>query len=304
MVDKKLILIIEDEVDLSKMLKLRIEAMNPGYEVDLAFDGEEGMKALCARKIDLLILDINLPKKNGIEIYKEIADNKENKPPFPVLVFTARKELETFFEQMDVDGFVSKPFDAGDLLKEVERLLCGRDKPTIFIIDEESKSVASGTRDVLKKKGYSVLIMNDYNTFKKMAVSHMPDFIIMEYERKNEGGDGFIDEVKNFIIKMQKLNKKSDSSTVLASKVWPSTHRTRIIVYADSGADKRQEAEKLGVDWYIGKLENPLEILNVIKSVLKKEEKERQEKSVKDQMKGQYTERNKPGIDDFNFFKF
>jgi DNA-binding response OmpR family regulator len=116
---RKTILIIEDDLCLTEMLQVHIDAKRNQYKIIIANDGEEGLRKAKTKNPDLIVLDIGLPKMGGIEVYKQLP--KENgKTLVPVIVFTARGELEEFFEQIEVEGFISKPFETEALLEEID----------------------------------------------------------------------------------------------------------------------------------------------------------------------------------------
>ena len=83
---KEKILIIEDEEDLVKGLKLNLQ--DEGYEVKYAFNGKEGLEKALKEKPDLILLDIMLPGMNGLEICKEL---RQNKMDIPILMLTAKR---------------------------------------------------------------------------------------------------------------------------------------------------------------------------------------------------------------------
>ena len=82
-----------------------------------ASDGIEGLSKLETIKPDLIILDLNMPRMGGVEFYQKISvDNM--RPLYPVLVLTARANTEQLFKDLEVDGFMVKPFEVDDLIKE------------------------------------------------------------------------------------------------------------------------------------------------------------------------------------------
>lgn len=114
---KKNILIIEDEQDVAELYAKLLNAK--GFVTQVAFDGVEGLQKLEKFTPDLVLLDINMPKMDGLEFYRKICDENQ-KPKYPVLILTARGNLEVLFKDFVVDGFIVKPFDGNRLLKEVE----------------------------------------------------------------------------------------------------------------------------------------------------------------------------------------
>lgn len=109
------ILVIDDEEDLRENLKYVLQMK--GYVVELAEDGVQGLKALEKFTPDLIILDLNMPNMGGIEFYQRIC--VRDLPTYPVFVLTARANMEKFFKDFNVDGFMAKPFEISELLREV-----------------------------------------------------------------------------------------------------------------------------------------------------------------------------------------
>lgn len=118
----KTILIVEDEQNLVELLKFRLEAN--GYHVEMAFDGEEGLKKIGTLKPDLVMLDIMMPKMHGYDVCKRAKANIDTKN-IPIIMLTARtqkKDMEQA-KTAGADGFVAKPFESEELLKEIGRLM-------------------------------------------------------------------------------------------------------------------------------------------------------------------------------------
>jgi DNA-binding response OmpR family regulator len=70
---------------------------------------------------DLIILDMNMPIIGVLEFYQRICFN--DRPKYPILVLTARANMEQLFHEFNVDGFMAKPFEFTDLLKKVEIII-------------------------------------------------------------------------------------------------------------------------------------------------------------------------------------
>jgi len=114
------ILLVEDERKISRFIKRGLELEH--YTVDVAFDGEEALKLIEVNGYDLIILDLMLPKKDGIEVCKDI---RKNKIETPVLVLTAKDLIDNKIEGLDsgADDYMVKPFAFGELLARVRALL-------------------------------------------------------------------------------------------------------------------------------------------------------------------------------------
>ena len=83
MSNKKTILIVEDELYLSKVLQK--ELLSSGYNVVVAKDGEEGLKKASKKGLDLILLDIAMPKMDGITMLKHLREDKNIKTPVIIL---------------------------------------------------------------------------------------------------------------------------------------------------------------------------------------------------------------------------
>lgn len=101
---KERILIVEDEVELAEMYKLRLEM--EGYQVELAHDGIIGSEKATTGDYDLIILDLLLPKKSGQEIYEEIKQSKNKTVPVIVLTALGNQRKKDFAK--DVKWFLVK----------------------------------------------------------------------------------------------------------------------------------------------------------------------------------------------------
>jgi DNA-binding response OmpR family regulator len=116
----KVILLIDDDIDLQQLTKIALKSR--GYVVETANNGLEGLAKLETLKPDLIVLDMNMPKLGGLGFYQKIC-NGQDRPPYPVLVLTARTNLEQLLMQMNIDGFMGKPFEIDELLSKVEAIL-------------------------------------------------------------------------------------------------------------------------------------------------------------------------------------
>ncbi|NOX18341.1 MAG: response regulator transcription factor [Chlorobi bacterium] len=125
------ILIIEDEQKVAQALKEGLE--NENYAVDVAFTGEDGFFLLNSKHYDLLLLDLMLPGRGGIEILKTLRKNEQD---IPVLILTAKDSVEDRVLGLDsgADDYLVKPFAFPELLARIRVLLKrGREKQTFYL---------------------------------------------------------------------------------------------------------------------------------------------------------------------------
>ncbi len=114
------ILIVEDEVKLNKGLKLGLE--RKGFAVDSAYDGEEGERLGKWNEYDLIVLDVMMPKRDGIEVCYNL--RKAGKK-MPIIMLTAKDAVEDKIVglEMGADDYLGKPFSFDELIARIRSLL-------------------------------------------------------------------------------------------------------------------------------------------------------------------------------------
>jgi two-component system nitrogen regulation response regulator NtrX len=112
------ILIIEDEDSIRRVLKKVLLDDNPGYDFLEASDGEQGVKMIAKHDVDLVLCDIKMPKKDGIEVLQFITVKK---PYIPVVMISGHGDLATAVQAMRMGAFdyIAKPPDLNHLLTTV-----------------------------------------------------------------------------------------------------------------------------------------------------------------------------------------
>ena len=122
--EKKKILIIDDEEDIVYLMKLRLEFQN--YQVVPLNTSAEALEVAKREKPDLILLDIMMPEKNGYEVCKELKKDPMTHK-IPVILFTAKaqaKERVTdLYESVGADDYIFKDFELDKLLSKVKVLL-------------------------------------------------------------------------------------------------------------------------------------------------------------------------------------
>ena len=114
---KEKILIIEDEEELVKGLKLNL--VFEGYEVIWALDGEEGLKKALKEAPDLILLDIMLPKKDGLDVCQEL---RRQNVTIPIVMLTAKgEEIDKVVGlEIGADDYITKPFSVRELMARLK----------------------------------------------------------------------------------------------------------------------------------------------------------------------------------------
>lgn len=114
------ILVIEDEKKVARFLEQGLREEK--YDVDVAADGEEGIQRALSEAYDLIITDIMMPKKSGIDVIKAVRAAKRN---VPILCLTAKTDVSAKVEGLDAgaDDYLTKPFLFEELSARVRSLL-------------------------------------------------------------------------------------------------------------------------------------------------------------------------------------
>lgn len=113
------ILLVEDEIELSDALKQIL--INNKYNVDTVYDGEDGLSYALTDIYDLIILDIMLPKINGLMVLKQL---RRQGISTPIIMLTAKSQIEDKVVGLDLgaDDYLTKPFAAEELLARIRAL--------------------------------------------------------------------------------------------------------------------------------------------------------------------------------------
>ncbi|ARW07845.1 response regulator transcription factor [Bacillus atrophaeus] len=116
----KKILVVDDEESIVTLLQYNLE--RSGYEVVTASDGEEALKQAEAEKPDLIVLDLMLPKLDGIEVCKQL---RQQKLMFPILMLTAKDEEfdKVLGLELGADDYMTKPFSPREVNARVKAIL-------------------------------------------------------------------------------------------------------------------------------------------------------------------------------------
>ena len=165
---KMRILIVEDEESLALKIKQLLESEH--YQVDVAFEGDEGLDLALSEDYDLLILDILLPGVSGMDILNTV---RQEGLSLPVLMLTAKNKIEDKVAGLDsgADDYLTKPFAIPELLARVRSLLRRKSEVKSSVLEAGNILVNTATHEVthndapinLTPKEYAILEFLLYN---------------------------------------------------------------------------------------------------------------------------------------------
>lgn len=124
----KKVLIVEDEKSIVKLLTYNLEI--EGYNVESALDGEEGFNMAIANSYDMIILDLMLPKKDGIDVCRGLRQEKINTP---VIMLTAKdSEIDKIIGlEIGADDYMTKPFSPREVIARMKAVFRRSEKATV-----------------------------------------------------------------------------------------------------------------------------------------------------------------------------
>lgn len=156
------ILLVEDNRRMSESLRMTLE--EDGYAVDTAYDGLDGEEMGLISSYDIIILDIMLPGKDGLEVCRELRDRRVSTP---ILMLTARDALDDRVQGLDsgADDYLVKPFEVDELRARIRALLrressskSGSLQVADLILDPATHTVRRGDQPIeLTAKEFSLL---------------------------------------------------------------------------------------------------------------------------------------------------
>ena len=157
------ILIVEDEKQMADFISLELK--HEGYDVDICYDGEQGYENAIKANYDIILLDIMLPKINGMEVCRRLRAKQDT----PIIMLTAKGDITDKVNGLDIgaDDYLTKPFEIEELLARMRvilrRKLQNTNQSNVIQVadlklDLEKKQVTrSGKIIELTKKEYELL---------------------------------------------------------------------------------------------------------------------------------------------------
>ena len=194
---------MEDEKELALIIRKGLE--ENGFSVDMAHDGEEGLFMAENYPADVIVLDIMLPKMNGLTLLKKL---RENEVKTPVIMLTAKDTVLDKIAGLDkgADDYLTKPFDFNELLARLRALIrraSNVKEAVIRIADMEIDTAGhnvkrSGRAILLSAKEYALL---EYMAYHKDEVVSRFDITEHIYNEEFDHDSNVVDVYINYLRK-------------------------------------------------------------------------------------------------------
>lgn len=182
------VLVVDDEQPIADILKFSLE--KEGYEVICAFDGQEAVSLAFSEQPDLMLLDLMLPIKDGMDVCREVRSRLN----MPIIMLTAKDtEIDKVLGlELGADDYVTKPFSTRELLARVKAHLRRQKKSTQG--EQESSSIeANGVNQEQEQQGFrlfNLFIDTDmyvlYKDGEPVELTHR-EFELVHYMARNSG---------------------------------------------------------------------------------------------------------------------
>ena len=212
------ILLVEDEKTLCGYIAKGLQ--NSGYAVDAAYDGEDALYEYSVNDYDLIVLDLNLPKKDGLEVLREI---REKDTEIKIIILSARSKVDDSILGLDegANDYLIKPFDFGELEARIRNLLRREfsQAPVVLSmygleLDTKAKKASyQGNEIMLTRKEYGIL---------EYLMLHKNQVISAEELTEHVWNNEFDPFSNTFRYHIHSLKKKLNIST---QKEWIKTVR-------------------------------------------------------------------------------
>ena len=175
------ILVVEDEQKVAEVLKRGL--LEAGYDVALAFDGQTGLRMATAEPYDLLLLDINLPGMNGLELCKRLREKDEITPVLMLTALSMSDDIVAGFEA-GADDYLPKPFRFNELYARIKALT----KRKKIIFDLAARAEAKNASDVFRLADLQIdFDAREVKRAGKAIQLTAKEYALLEYLARNTG---------------------------------------------------------------------------------------------------------------------
>ena len=172
------VLIVEDEKRLADNVARSLRE-SAGYAVDCAYDGEEGLYMAESNPYDLVILDLMLPRVDGLRVLTRIRNERNSSP---VLILTARDDHESVITLLNAgaDDYVTKPFDLGELIARAKALIRRGKGHRSAVLKIQDVEIDTASRRVMRKGKLLALSAMEYRVLEYLV--HRQNAIVSKTE--------------------------------------------------------------------------------------------------------------------------
>ncbi len=210
----KMILVVDDEKPISDIITFNLK--NEGYEVITAYDGEEALEKFNDESPDLVLLDLMLPKIDGLEVCREIRKTSS----VPIIMLTAKdSEIDKVLGlELGADDYVTKPFSNRELIARVKANLRRNAVREEESLEEESSDIEVGDLIVhqdayiVSKRGKEIELTHREFELLHYLSRHIGQVMTREHLLETVWGYDYFGDVRTVDVTIRRLREKIEDT--------------------------------------------------------------------------------------------
>ncbi len=222
---EKKILVVDDEKPIADILQFNLK--KEGYDVYCAYDGDEAVQMAEEIKPDLILLDIMLPGRDGMEVCREIRKKYE----MPIIMLTAKdSEIDKVIGlELGADDYVTKPFSTRELIARVKANLRRHQAGASLPLEEESNEIAVGALTihpdayVVSKRGDTIELTHREFELLHYLAKHIGQVMTREHLLQTVWGYDYFGDVRTVDVTVRRLREKIEDNP--SHPLWIVTRR-------------------------------------------------------------------------------
>jgi two-component system, OmpR family, response regulator VicR len=211
--DKK-ILVVDDEKPIADILQFNLQ--KEGFTIYCAYDGEEALKMVEEVQPDLLILDIMLPKRDGMEVCREVRKKYE----MPIIMLTAKdSEIDKVLGlELGADDYVTKPFSTRELIARVKANLRRHQASALSEEADENSEISIGSliihpdAYVVSKRGETIELTHREFELLYYLAKHIGQVMTREHLLQTVWGYDYFGDVRTVDVTVRRLREKVEDN--------------------------------------------------------------------------------------------
>lgn len=208
------ILVVDDEKPISDIIKFNLN--KEGFDVDTAYDGEEAIDKVEEYQPDLMILDLMLPKKDGLEVAREVRKTHD----FPIIMVTAKDtEIDKVLGlEMGADDYVTKPFSNRELVARVKANLRRSNINEQAQESDANKNITIGNLVIMpdaymvEKNGSKIELTHREFELLHYLAQHIGQVMTREHLLQTVWGYDYFGDVRTVDVTVRRLREKIEDN--------------------------------------------------------------------------------------------
>ena len=210
----KIILVVDDEKPIADILEFNLK--KEGFIVHCAYDGEEALKKVEEVSPDLMLLDIMLPKRDGMEVCREV----RKKHDFPIIMLTAKdSEIDKVLGlELGADDYVTKPFGTRELIARVKANLRRHMKVELEENEYETNNITVGNLIIqpdayqVLKRGVTIELTHREFELLHYLSKHVGQVMTREHLLQTVWGYDYFGDVRTVDVTIRRLREKIEDN--------------------------------------------------------------------------------------------